>query len=271
MKIYFAGWDTSKGCLYEKEQNKVVNVLSSYYYIKNKSGLLNSWFSENKNIFLDSGAFSAFTKKAEINIDEYINFIKNNISFLEIYANLDSIGDAEKTLKNQKYMESKDLNPLPCFHYGEDFKYLDYYCKKYKYVALGGIAGANVGINDKKRWLDIIFSKYLKNKFHGFGVTNINFLFKYPWYSVDSTSWVKGDQFGVAILPNGQILNGSRKSRLSNNISMILKKYYPQIDINKFFNDYKYRNGINVLSFLKIEEELSKKQIKFKNKQKTLF
>ena len=45
--------------------------------------------------FLDSGAFSAFTQGAEIDIQEYIEFIKEHKDYLEAYANLDVIGDAE--------------------------------------------------------------------------------------------------------------------------------------------------------------------------------
>ena len=76
------------------------------------------------NLFLDSGAFSAFTQGAEINIVDYIAFIKKNKKYIETYAVLDVIGSAEKTWENQRIMEKAGLSPLPCFHFGEGVKWL---------------------------------------------------------------------------------------------------------------------------------------------------
>jgi len=52
------------------------------------------------SVFLDSGAFSSFTKKVDINIEQYIDFIKSNADLLDHYSVLDVIGDAKATLKN---------------------------------------------------------------------------------------------------------------------------------------------------------------------------
>lgn len=157
------------------------------------------------SLFLDSGAFSAFSKGVDININEYISFIKENKDYIEVYANLDVIGDAEATLKNQKIMEKKGLNPLPCFHYGDDIKYLKLYMQENDYIALGGM----VPISSKNLilWLDEIFSYICDNKgipkvkVHGFGLTSFDLMFRYPWYSVDSTSWVMTGRFGGILVP----------------------------------------------------------------------
>ena len=74
------------------------------------------------DLFLDSGAFSAMTQGVKIDIYEYIDFIKEHEDVLEVYANLDVIGSAEGTWKNQMIMEEAGLKPLPVFHYGEDEK-----------------------------------------------------------------------------------------------------------------------------------------------------
>lgn len=166
---------------------------------------------ENKknkvNLFLDSGAFSAFTQGIEINIQDYIAFIKEHKQYLEVYANLDVIGDAEGTLKNQRIMEKAGLKPLPCFHAGEDFKYLKYYVDNYPYIAIGGVAQ----LRDKKQlisFMDKCFSEYIcgqdgipKVKVHGFAVTSLDLMLRYPWYSVDSTSWVVTGRMGGVYVP----------------------------------------------------------------------
>jgi hypothetical protein len=41
-----------------------------------------------------------------------------------------------------------------------------------------------------------------KVKVHGFGLTNIQLLFRYPWYSVDSTSWLQNGFDGCCLLRN---------------------------------------------------------------------
>lgn len=186
MKIYFAGLSSFI------ETFKIVgipkvNILESYYYMK-KYGELNRLIESSENFFLDSGAFSAWSQKEEINIDEYIEFIKKHN--LSVYAVLDVIGNPDKTLYNQNYMEEKGLNPIPCFHYGEDYKYLDYYCQKYDYVALGGMVP--ISTKDLINWLDVIFSKYPNHKFHGFGMTTFSIMDRYDWFSVDSTAYLSG-------------------------------------------------------------------------------
>lgn len=165
------------------------------------------------DLFLDSGAFSAFTQKVEINIFDYIEFIKEHEDCFTVYANLDVIGSPEGTWRNQKIMERAGLNPLPCFHYGEDPCWLERYLSAdYEYIALGGMVP--ISTPDLKVWLDHIYSKYLcdskgmpKIKVHGFGLTSLSLMLRYPWFSVDSTSWVMTGRMGSVYIPkfkNGQ-------------------------------------------------------------------
>jgi hypothetical protein len=158
-------------------------------------------------LFLDSGAFSAFTQKTSVDLKAYIAFIKEHIDLLTVYANLDVIGDPEATERNQKTMEKAGLHPLPCFHYGEPIEYLYKLLKKYDYIALGGMA-AGISTKDRSDWLDVLFSKHLcdgqgvpRVKVHGYGMTSLPLMFRYPWYSVDSTSWVISSRTGFIYTP----------------------------------------------------------------------
>ena len=158
------------------------------------------------SLFLDSGGFSAWSKKIEIDIYKYIKFIKEHEQYIDVYAVLDDILDPEKTLKNQKIMEKEGLHPLPCFHFGEDLKYLEYYLDNYNYVALGGMVP--ISSKDLSEWLDNLFKNFIcdksgipKVKIHGFGLTSLRLMFRYPWYSVDSTSWVMTSRMGGVYIP----------------------------------------------------------------------
>ena len=75
-------------------------------------------------------------------------------------------------------------------------------------MALGGMAGGTISVNAMTNKLDTIFSDYVcdkdgmpKIKIHGFGITSLPLLLRYPWYSVDSTSWVLTGRFGAIFVP----------------------------------------------------------------------
>jgi len=193
----------------ETELNRVwKHRLWAYHYLRGIKDLKDKLKTVDRKVdlFLDSGAFSAFTMKAEIDIQEYIAFIKEHKSIISVYANLDVIGSAEGTLKNQRIMEKAGLSPLPCFHYGDDEKYLKTYLKEHKYIAFGGMVPiANAPLT---KWLDHLFSKYICDKdgwpqwkIHGFGLTSIPLLLRYPWFSTDSTSWVMTSRMGSIYVP----------------------------------------------------------------------
>lgn len=171
-------------------------------------------------VMIDSGAHSLFVKyKAQLNfyesdefweyVDTYAEFIKANQDHIAVYVNVDIIRNAELTWKVQKYLEdTHKLNPLPVFHTGEDFKWLKKYIDNYDYIGLGGL-GQKGG---KTRWMKTIgdpaFSLICPSpdyipirKFHGFAMTSPDLISDYPWYSVDSSSWVSAGKYGMVIIP----------------------------------------------------------------------
>jgi hypothetical protein len=211
MKIYLAGTTVSNPQEEEIIQSLFKRGCKLHSYFHCVDGFEKNWFemnTENKvQLFLDSGAFSAWSQDSPINIDEYIAFIKENESSIDLYANLDVIGSAQGTWQNQVYIEKAGLNPLPTFHYGEDIKWLQRYLSKgYDYICLGGMVP--ISTRDLKFWLDDIFSNYIcdssgmpKVKVHGFGLTSFPLMMRYPWYSVDSTSWVVTGRMGSIYVP----------------------------------------------------------------------
>jgi hypothetical protein len=137
----------------------------------------------------------------------------------DVYANLDVISingsrsnraTAEQTLKNQRIMEEAGLHPLPCFHYGEPYEYLQYYTEQYNYVGLGMATAVSRTIP----FLTECFSKYICDRFgmpkvrvHGYGISSIEIILQFPFYSVDSTAWMIIGRYGLILVPrrrNGQ-------------------------------------------------------------------
>ena len=104
MRIIMAGvpgGGTPGDCKRERELDRLWNKrLHSYFHLIITKGKI---MEKNKvDLFLDSGAFSAETQGAKIDIQEYIDFIKEHQDVIEVYANLDVIGDPVSTWKNQK-------------------------------------------------------------------------------------------------------------------------------------------------------------------------
>jgi len=160
-----------------------------YYNTKGKIKMLDeTGVFDSKAPFLDSGAFSAHTLGKVIDLDKYISYIKT--TGIQLYANLDDITNPDQTIKNEAYMRERGLNPIPVFHTGEEIKYLDRILEYADYMALGGMVMAP----DLDYWLRNAWTHIMKRrpdiKVHGFGLTNPNYIIKYPWYSVDSSAWV---------------------------------------------------------------------------------
>lgn len=233
-KLYIAGIYTANfkvgGSLWERltESEKTQrlspqNLLESYHYIHRQS-FVDSIRADGRKVFLDSGAFSAFTKGVEIDLPKYCDYIIRNEDIIEkvdgvlMASVLDGIGDPLKTWQNQLRMEELGAKPLPCFHYGEDERYLEWYIERYEYITLGGM----VAQSDTQlyHWLDRIWDRYLtdgsgrpKIKVHGFGVTTAGLMRRYPWYSTDSSSWVQIARVGgMLLLPEARVVNVSNQS-----------------------------------------------------------
>lgn len=161
---------------------------------------------DNISFFLDSGAFSANSQGKPIDVMDYIAFIKKHESLIDIYPVLDVIGDAEATWENQYIMEEHDLVPMPVFHVEDHISYLEE-CLEYDYFCLGGMAG---GASSKSRqhFLNTCFEiicdtpdRTPKCKVHGFGLAAPSLMVQFPFYSVDTSSWVSYSQFGIILLP----------------------------------------------------------------------
>lgn len=194
------------------------------------------------NVFLDSGAYSAWSRGAHIDLEEYIAFIRHNIEYLSVVANLDHIAGtpgtqatqaqrnegARKSWENYLRMRDAGIEALPVFHAGEDWSWLDMILKSgVDYVGLGGLVGLEA--EPRRRWLDNVFERLCDAdgnpcvKTHGFGMTSVPLIFRYPWHSVDSTTWIQVAANGGVYLPQARPDGQFLFDRVPNIISMSLK------------------------------------------------
>lgn len=178
------------------------------------------------SLFLDSGAFTLYmefmsknrkdysfygSKLFEQYLDDYAAFVKKYGAGIDWYANLDVIYDPQKSWDVQKYLEEKHgLRPVPVFHIGSDYKWLDKIVEGgYELIGLGGLA-RKTSREYLLAWADTVFERLCPAsndykpivKVHGFAATSHRYTVRYPWWSVDSVSWAKAAGFGCIFVPH---------------------------------------------------------------------
>jgi len=181
MKVYFAGVDSN---LLDTVFNKA-NVLFSF------ARLSRNWASTRGHrkvgsIMLDSGAFSAFRAGRRIELSAYCEFLERNLDRIDIYVNLDVIGNAEASMNNLRLMEQRGLSPMPVFHHGEDLDILRRLRDNYLLIGLGGMVPRS-----RRRmfdWLSVVFEKF-PHRYHGFGIGDVSLIQAFPFHSIDNTTW----------------------------------------------------------------------------------
>lgn len=138
-------------------------------------------------------------------LQRYIDFCAKYGDRCVPYVNLDILFNSEKTWDNQKAMESYGLHPLPVFHIGEDFKWLSKYVDNYDYLGISGLAAGIKKSTYIQSFGDRVF-RYIhaskqEIKIHGFGATSYDLFSRYPFYSTDSTTWIKHAAYGNIMVP----------------------------------------------------------------------
>ncbi len=211
--------------LTENEQvivEKMPHILESYHYVHSQR-YVDAMRNDGAKVFIDSGAFSAWTLGTSIDLPKYCEWLHNNADIVRyedgdmMASVLDGIGDPLQTYRNQLEMEAYGIRPLPCFHFGEDERYLEHYIENYTYITIGGMVGKNKNL--LRTWLDRIWERYMvdetgraKIKVHGFGLTSFDLMERYPWHSCDSSTWIQLTKVGNIWIPEHGVISVSNKS-----------------------------------------------------------
>ena len=181
--------------------NRPLRVLLSYFYYGDKDigELLKTSFGDMPvDVFADSGAFSAWSRGEPIDETKYIEWVNRWGHLFSVVSGPDVIGNPKETREATIRMLSqvKGVPVLPTFHVGEDWNLLDEYAGMADYIALGGMVPFARKPKFLLAWCKKAFSRIEPTiKVHGFGMTSIPVMQAFPWYSVDSTSWVTGFRY----------------------------------------------------------------------------
>lgn len=268
-RIIFAGADSPK-VMDLMAWAKVRSILLSFYYIRKRKNVdWAAYLSQFEFVMIDSGAHTfkagaGVTKHSKTKagselilsddpverdkivypyMDEYAEWIVKYQDYISTYVemDIDELVGKEKCDEYREYMLSKGMpkdKMMPVFHTQkpavdtlEDF---EKWCKEYQYccVSFGGVYMGFVPLFN-------IAKKY-GTKVHGLAMTNHSWIHKLPFFSVDSTSWLTGVQFGATFVAQNGRLKAYNKD----------KKF-----VRKSYQQFCKRNGIDFAALLADKSE----------------
>lgn len=238
MKVYLAGVYSRPYLVLEKP----LYILESYFYAKNAPEFMENIKKHDINFLLDSGAFSfmnKFTADFDVWVEEYANFInKHNIDlFFEL--DIDSIvGLKEVENLRNKLEKLTNKQCIPVWHKSRGKDYWLKMISDYKYCAIGGIVTKEIKPNEYP-FLNWFLSEAKKQncKVHGLGYTKTTELNKYPFYSIDSTSWLSGSRFAHIYYFENGIINQRQKPKGK---KMVNYKIVDKNNFNEWIKFQKY-------------------------------
>lgn len=180
-----------------------VDALVSYHYYRDDKDMAPLAAAGRLRLIGDSGAFSALTQGARIDVGEYAAWVARWRQHLYWVANLDVIGDPAATFKNWLTLRDRyGLDTVSTLHAGTDAKWMDAYAAEgVDFLGLGGMAGRGQA-QRAFRWAIHMFrhgrDRWPGMRFHLWGVTRRLFLDSLPTYSADSSGVItKACRYGA--------------------------------------------------------------------------
>lgn len=168
------------------------------------------------SVMIDSGGFQLQKETDElppphITVHQYARWLLTKVlpkyeDRVDGHFTLDILNNAKQTWANQQILESYGLKPIPIWHDGEELEYLDFFCKRYELVGIGGVQGSHRDYRGFKRLFCSLTHDYPANKFHllglGFAADKCR-----RWlepHSIDFLTWIVPEQFGHRLEPGGK-------------------------------------------------------------------
>lgn len=262
------------------------NFLMSYEYLKGR-GLSQLKKYPDMHLFIDSGAYTyqndpkyeEYTEEQwEKQIKEYLAWGRKHKDQIFAMADLDlqylpNVGYEKVYEWRKKYFEPFMLETgVPvCFIYHEDgLDVWDYMCKRYPYV------GLSLAIDKVENGSAILREMFKIAEKHntlcqGMASTNTKMLVQYPFYTVDSTTWLAGLKYGEISVWTGTKMTRVKKQDFETKAFPLIANYSEHFDFDLIrAEDSTEMIRVNAYAFIEAEkyvrERLKSKMYWFKNK-----
>lgn len=212
-------WLKRTGCEYRCYSYAFV-VPDAFYYSKRMADRMESDLKQGVGVMMDSSAhsfhnFAKVTRRKknskfnqssieemrDLVVADYCKFIKKRGKDFDFYVNFDYVKHSPTIYEMQQQLQRAGIRPVPVFHGDDGFDWLKRYIDDgHKLIMIGIDAMFRHNQRQQKPYYDQVFNLLdkAKVKAHGLAVTGA-LMFAYPWYSVDSTSWIKCASYGQIV------------------------------------------------------------------------
>lgn len=262
--FYFAGSQCEEATQLMIDHN--MNILKSY--VNDKKKILELFEKKDQGwkgkLLIDNGAFTIHRKGGSVDIDEYISWLNDNDDHIDLAIALDSIPgkwgekrtpeelkySQDKTWENYLYMLERCKSPnklLPVFHHGESFYCLERFLNHkidghpIEYMCISG----NKQLTNKQReefykkcFAIIHASANPDIKIHCLGSATLSNARRYPFKSMDASSWIMTGANGGIMTDMGVIKMSKESQNDPDNIVNLSE------DAKKFVHDQCEELGI---------------------------
>lgn len=213
------------------------NVLISYAYDKQQTFFEEKLGYDPPHWMGDSGAHTVWTLGETIDLDDYIrwslhyrsikpNFITISLDIIPGKPHAEpskrEVAKAmEESLANGDSMRAAGLSIMEVFHQGEPWSFFDTLLDRRQPGEVLGISKrGKLAPKHQIAWLDQVFAR-LRDRYgwdklppcHGLGLAATSqHAARYPWWSVDASSWQASAVYGREVLPNGKKRNDDKRN-----------------------------------------------------------
>lgn len=243
------------------------NFLMSYEYLKGK-GISQLKKYPDISLFIDSGAFTYMNdpKYEEYTVEQWEEQIKQYLAWAEKHksqifaiADLDLqyiVGNETVYRWRKEYFEPFMLRTgIPvCFMYHEEgMGQWEYMCKRYPYVGMSLSVDGDVDEVLLKEMFQI--AEKHNALVQGMASTRTALLTKFPFYTVDSTTWNVGLKYGEISVWNSTKMSRIKKNDFQTKAFPIISNYDIPFDLDKILEEDKTEMiRVNAYAFVMAEK-----------------
>lgn len=244
----------------------IKNFLMSYEYLKGKGHSQLKKY-DDMSLFIDSGAFTYINdpkyedytvEQWEKQIETYLSWAERHKSQIFAICDLDLqyvVGNEQVYEWRKKYFEPFMLRTgIPvCFMYHEEgLEQWEYMCQRYPYVGLSLAVDANTDESTLKEMFRI--AEKHNALVQGMASTRTGMLTRFPFYTVDSTTWNVGLKYGEISVWNSTKMSRIKKADFQTKAFPVISTYDMDFDFDKILEEDKTEMiKVNAYAFVMAE------------------
>lgn len=191
------------------------DVLVSYWYSRMDDGkfrfLLGLCKRAGRNCVLDSGVYTARKKGVNISIGDYLTYCVRFKNDVQYFFNLD-LGPHDQQIQHFKMLVGAGVPTIGIVSNLMSFETIQRFVDIYPYIGISySVMGQTSGSGDYTQYLERLFEYLYKTnqqhvKTHALGLTKPNVMQRFPFFSVDSSTWINPARYGaVYVFKNGKL------------------------------------------------------------------